>query len=185
MVDMNIPAGFGFIAGRGQERARQVLAATEQAGFDQETVLTRGEGFLAPVDAVKIVADADDAAAREAAKTEETEETEEVSEVVSDDPNGTPVTLEGEGVEGDGQPAGDETAATEEEKPAEEQASADEKPPVPDGETDEQKAAREAADAKPAGNASTEAWSDWAAKYKGYDVSEQLSRSEIIERFGA
>ena len=52
MSNMNIPAGFGFVAGRGQERARQVLDATEAAGLDPQTVLTRGGGYLAPEKAI-------------------------------------------------------------------------------------------------------------------------------------
>lgn len=40
-----------------------------------------------------------------------------------------------------------------------------------------------AEEAKPAGNAGKDAWADWAAEYKGYDKSEDLSRDELKAKY--
>lgn len=176
MVDMKMPKGFGFIAGRGQDRARQVLEATEAADLDPQSILTRGGGYLAPLAVVEAVAAADDEGARTEAPENETEVGEQ---------NVTGEKVEGDGagedpaiVEVNGQQVGDGSEIvelTDGEKPAEGEA----------GQDDATKLAEEAEEQKPAGNASTEAWSEWAAKYKGYDEAEKLSRADIIQRYDA
>lgn len=196
MANMNEPAGFGFIAGRGRERAQQILDETEAQGLDPQSVLTRGGGYLAPLAVVKAIAESDDADARDGDN-----ENNVVGEKVEGDGAGEPNAI----VEVNGQQVGDgseivelkdgstqteEDAEAAKAKEAEAQANEsqtleEQKADIPASETDEQKAAREAADAKPAGNASTEDWSDWAVKYKGYDASEKLTRAELIKRFDA
>lgn len=123
MVDFNTPAGFGFVAGRGQERARQVLEATEEAGFDPNTVLTRRGGYLAPQEVVDSIADADEAtvqtlneaeATTEAAATEQSENTEESngSEEKTEEPASSEDQAEAAPADVEEQPAGN--ASTEE-----------------------------------------------------------------------
>ena len=171
MVNMNIPAGFGFVAGRGQDRARQVLDATKEAGFDPQTVLTRSGGYLAPLEAIDLINEQDNVAANVDDKVADTKAEEEAAAKAK----------------------AEEEAAAEQAKADAEAAAAkaaEEAAVVKDSNvakfaeaTDETKAA--AAEDKPAGNASTDAFAEWATKHFGYDAAEALSRAELIARYSA
>lgn len=45
---MNLPEGYGFVAGRSHERARALLDAADEAGVPQYQVRTTVDGYYAP-----------------------------------------------------------------------------------------------------------------------------------------
>lgn len=119
-----LPAGHGFIAGRGRPIARKVFEAVAAVEGDEYSVKTTDGGYTAPLDVV--------------AKYEELNGLES-----STSTDAGPGTTEGEGTPAE--PTGAE---------------------------------------EPKRSASTEAWATWAKDHKGYDPAEDLSRAELIERFG-
>lgn len=144
--------------GRGQEQAKAALAAVEAAGLAANTVKTHPQGYLIPVEAVDFY-EGGDIEVRAEAVPEGTEITEE-NAAVATTPDGTEVT-------------GELSAASE-------QHGDDGDDSIPGTRTDAQ-----VADDEPSKAASTEVWAQWAAKNKGYDVSEDLSRAQLIERYAA
>lgn len=169
MANMNIPEGFGFVAGRGQDRARQVLDATEAAGFDRNSVLTRGGGYLAPIEAINAI-NGDNG---EQAEIEEEGEAAKAAAVAESEKLNAEAEAKRVADEDEAKAKADAEAAATAEVDAEA------------AKTDEQKLADEAVETQPSKGGSKEEWSTWAAKYKGYDTSEDLGRNALIERFGA
>lgn len=86
MAPTRIPEGFAFVPGRSHENAKALLEAAEKAGGDRVTdVRTVTGGYHVSA-----------AVAKEFQKAFPDAAVEEGDELVSDDPNGEPVELQGE-----------------------------------------------------------------------------------------
>lgn len=154
---MNIPEGYGLIAGRTQQNAIDALAATEKAGLDPTLVQTVAEGYLVPEAALDhLEQDALEEAptvppAESTADTLDFVETEGLGESPDD------LAVPDPGV---AETTHDLDLTPEPEAPAEL-----EEPPVSGA------------------GSSTKAWEAYA-KTKGYDESEEkLDRAALIERY--
>lgn len=55
---------------------------------------------------------------------------------------------------------------------------------VEETEAEQTQTAADEEEPAPPKNGSTKAWSEWAAKNRGYDPEENLTRDELIERYG-
>lgn len=176
-----IPEGYGFIAGRGREKALAALAAADEAGIDQTLVRTTEGGYIVPL-----------------AVQEKYEETLAASQSPGPEPTppdpAVPVTPEnipnpvGDAPAPTGEPNEpvDATDAGTDETATENQPASDEPASEQTDSTDELEGEQEAEVEYPAGNASTAAWLTFAQSRPNYDAETDagLSRDDLRAKFG-
>lgn len=151
------------IKGHGRDQARRVLAAAMAAGLPASSVRTSQAGYLLPEEALEHyeqIAQMSDEEF-EAARKVGVQENGIVSYRLATDSDSVEP-------EGDADADGDGESKT-------------------DGESESGEGDSESSEPElefPKGNASQEAWENFAAEHFGYNPEEGLSRNELVEKYG-
>lgn len=163
------PEGYSIIPERDRQRAIDVLAAADRAGVDQYEVKKLAEGYLVPT----AVAEEFDAASKAAKKARKAAKAAETVEVV-----GEPVTEN----EAGSTPAAVVEGLTAGEDGLQTLPVADVVEPVEPVVVEP--VAEPVVVEAPRKSGSKADWAAYAAEHKGYDASEDLSRDQLVERYG-